>query len=269
MGKAFQISIWVKKILTILFLIILTNTFGQDIKSIDKELSIAFGKIDYWANLKPGNIAYYDYLQIANDYFDSLLLKYTSSNPETITYTFNSLQDKYMAIATSVDGLFRIYSWDTKTGGTMHIFRNIFQYKSGAKIFSRKVNPEDKLDGDPGYYYSSINEIVSEKKKYYITESTSVLRIGLTYNKVKIFSIENTKLNDTAKLIKTKDGIKNELAFEMDKDSPENRDRYVIDIGSGYDKAKKIISIPLILENSEITFKKIKYQFTGKYFEKL
>lgn len=36
-----------------------------------------------------------------------------------------------------------------------------------------------------------------------------------------------------------------------------------------YDPKNKIINIPLILDNSKVTGKKIRYQFKGKYFEKM
>jgi uncharacterized protein Veg len=260
-----------KNILTISLLFILTTTFGQDLKSIDKKLNTAFRKINYWAFLKTDDekISTDDSLQKANDLFEGLLLKYTSLNSQTISYNFKSLADSGLTIVTSEDGLFRIYSWDTWTGGTMHIFRNIFQFKSDAKVFSKTLKQNDEKGGDAGCYYYQINDIVSENRKFYITQSRAVLSSGLSYHNIKIFSIDNAKLNDTAKLIKTKTGIKNQLGYEVDLTASSNRDREVPDFYILYDNVNKIISIPVILENSKVTTKKIQYQFKGKYFEKL
>ena len=260
-----------KYILTITLFFTLSTTFGQDLKLIDKKLITAFSKINYWAFLETDNekINLYDSLQDANNLFETLLVNYTSSNAQTISYSFKSLTDSGLTIATSDDGLFRIYSWDTWTGGTMHSFRNVFQYKTGNTIFSKIIEPDKDEDGDPGCLYSQVNDIVSNNKKFYIVQSRAILSSGLSYHNIKTFSIDNSKLNDTAKLIKTKTGIKNQLGYEVDLTASANRTQEVPEFRIQYDKTNKIISIPVILENSKVTIKRIRYQFKGEYFEKL
>ena len=260
-----------KHILTLLLFLNLTTSFAQDLKTIDKKLNAAFGKINYWAflNTDDEKINPYDSLQEANDLFEGLLLKYTSSNSPTISYSFKSLADSGVTIVTSEDGLFRIYSWNTQTGGTMRNFRNVFQYKTDKKVFSRVLKLTKEEEGNAGCFYNKINDIVSGNKKFYITQSSAILSSGLSYHNIKIFSIDNEKLNDTAKLIKTKTGIKNQLGYQVDLTASSNRNREVTDFYIVYDKTNKIISIPVILENSKVTTKKIRYQFKGKYFEKL
>ena len=201
--------------------------------------------------------------------FESLLLKYTSSNAQTISYNFKSLVDSGLTIATSEDGRFKIYSWDTWTGGTMHYFRNVFQFKSGTKVFSKSFGQKAEKDEGAGCYYNQINDIVSGNRKFYITQSRAVLSSGLSYHNIKIFSIDNSKLNDTAKLIKTNTGIKNQLGYEVDLTASSNRGGEIPDFYIEYDKKNKIISIPVILDDSKVTAKKIRYQFKEKYFEKL
>lgn len=75
-------------------------------------------------------------------------------------------------------------------------------------------------------------------------------------------------MNDRAKLIKTKSGIKNELGYEVDLTASANRNKDIPDFSIKYDKIKKAISIPLILNNGQITTKRIVYKFNGQYFEK-
>lgn len=120
-------------------LFVLTTISGQHLKKIDKKLNATFGKIDYWSSFSGYNekINPSDSLENANDLFEKMLLEYTSSNSQTISYSFKDLADNGLKIVTSESGLFRIYSWDTSTGGTMHYYRNVFQYKEGTKVFSK------------------------------------------------------------------------------------------------------------------------------------
>ena len=73
-------------------------------------------------------------------------MKYTK-NASTLDYKFSGLQES-MYIATSEDGNFRIYSWDTEDGGSMHRFSRVYQYRTaGGKVYSKA----DALpEGDPG-----------------------------------------------------------------------------------------------------------------------
>ena len=120
-----------KSILTISFLLCSIASFSQDIKTISQNLNKAFSKISYWKSYHTDDnkINIEDSLSTANDNFEKLLLKYTSTNAQTLYFKFKSLVDSGLIIAASEDSLFRIYSWDTETGGTMHFFRNVYQYK--------------------------------------------------------------------------------------------------------------------------------------------
>lgn len=258
-----------KQLLLLFLLLNLTNVFAQDLRSIDKQLNDAFGKINYWAFVETTdeNINRFDSLQTANELFESLLVKYTTSNLETISFAFQSLADSGLRIATSEDGLFRIYSWDTWTGGSMHYFRNVFQYKTDNRIFSQVLKSTDELNA--GCFYYEIDDIISDNKTFYITQSTAILSSGLFYHKIKVFSIDDSKLNDKAQLIKTSTGVRNELGYEVDLTASSNRNREKIpNFLIQYDKKNKILSIPLIFEDSKVTDKRIRYQFKGRYFEK-
>lgn len=261
-----------KALLTAFSLFLLVNGFSQDIKHIEQKLAAAFDKITYWQFYVPhGDLARCDSLEKANRNFRKLLLKYTAANPQTLTYNFTNLVDSGLDITTSEDGLFRIYSWDTWTGGTMHIFENVFQYKANGKVFSRaSCNNSDNEFSEPGCFYTQINDIVTDSQTYYVTQSHSRWSTGLTYHNIQVFSIDSLHLNDKAKLIKTKTGIRSQLGYEVDLTASSNRGRRDIpEFYIEYDKSNKIIAIPLILGDSRVTSRKIRYQFTGQYFEKM
>ena len=268
--KQFEQPQAMKKILLIISFFITQLSFGQDINKDEAKLSKAFFKIQYWKfydNAK--TVESYDSLEKANDQFEKLLLNLTSKNPQTLNYKFKSLIDSGLTISTSADGNFKIYNWDTWTGGTMHIYKNIFQYTANGKVFSKTLNNEKNNDGDPDCLYYEINQVTSNNKNFYLAFSSAILSSGLSYQNIKVFSIDSNKLNDNAKLIKTKTGIKNQLGYEVDLTSAANRAKEVPNFDIEYDKINKVISIPVILDNNEVTNKKIKYKFNGTYFEKL
>ena len=85
-------------------------------------------------------------LSKANEVFEALLLKYTK-NPATLSYKFSEL-DKLMFNAMSDDGKFRIYSWDTESGGTMHEFSRVYQYQGAdGKVYSKTDEVNEESDG--------------------------------------------------------------------------------------------------------------------------
>ncbi|MDB5153517.1 MAG: hypothetical protein JWR54_2268 [Mucilaginibacter sp.] len=124
------------------------NLFAQSPKSIETDLLKSFKKIDYWdqQRSKDTTMAWSDSLEKANNVFAKKLKVYIQKYPATVTYPFNSLVKEHLEISSSTDGLFRIYSWDTETGGTMHFFENVMQYKSGTPI--NAVIDTPKSEGD-------------------------------------------------------------------------------------------------------------------------
>ncbi|OCA78857.1 hypothetical protein BBH99_07125 [Chryseobacterium contaminans] len=257
-----------KTILITLFLFATHFLLGQNISTIEKELNSAFQRIDYWSSEGRDHKNFYDSLSSANTKFENLLVRYTSSYPETLHHDFKSLKKIGLIMTTSEDGKFRVYSWDSWTGGSMHFFKNVYQYETpDRKIHSKAV--ENQGEGDPGRYYYQINDVISENKKYYLAQSKAILSSGMSYHAITIFSIDNGQLNDKAQLIKTQSGIKNQLGYEVDLTSSSNRQYEGKDYEIEYDQKNKIISIPLIQADSKVTTKKIRYQFKGKYFEKI
>ena len=80
--------------------------------------------------------------------------------------------------------------------------------------------------------------------------------------------IENNHLNDTVKLIRTPGGLTNSINVEFDFfKAPDNGEKPIHVIK--YDTDKKIIYIPIVLEDGRVTKRFILYKFNGKYFEKI
>jgi hypothetical protein len=107
------------------FLLILWATVSssqKNPKSVEADLKKQFQKIYYWDEHGQMNdtIDTYDSMQTANNYILDQILKQGHNNPHFFNYPFNSLRE-YLDVISSNDKSLRIYSWDTYTGGTMHI----------------------------------------------------------------------------------------------------------------------------------------------------
>lgn len=201
---------------------------------------------------------------ISNDLFAKKLYSYTSHNPATISYPFASLKKASLGINTSDDGFFRIYSWDTWGGGTMHFFESVFQYKVGSKTFAVLDTP--KQEGDVRPNYNKLYTLNANGHAYYIAV---YLTIGSTKDVgggVQIFDIKNGKLNDSVKLIRTGSGLHSAIDYYFDFFSEVD---WKVRPTVFFDATTQTLHIPLIASNGRMTHNYIIYKFTGQYFERV
>lgn len=243
---------------TILFLCS-TIASGQDLKKIEQNLIIPLSRI---ATVFNG--AYYDTLDRDNETFEKMLSKYLSAVPSTMAYPFSELKKEGLSIATSSDKQLRIYSWDSRMGGSMHIFSNIYQFRVGDKIYAHSANESDK-DGDTRGSYSEIFTVDSTNK-IYLGLYNSIYSTKDCGNTVKAFKIEKDGLNDSLALIKVDTVVCNELSFGFNffsvVDRPERPVKLVY-----YNAKSKTLKIPVIGDNDAVTAEFILYRYNGKYFE--
>jgi hypothetical protein len=176
-----------------------------------------------------------------------------------------------LIVLTSEDNNFRIFSWNTWLGGTMRIFQDVKQYCFGTKTFSKAATDTVGLyNGAGGIMYYDIMQIKTDSSTYYLLNSVAVGSSALRYYEVDVYTIENEKLNENARLIKTKSGVKHSIGYDLDFSSSVNDNlNQNIETSIVFDKAKKQFSFPVIADNGRITNKKIVYKFTGKYFERV
>ena len=251
----------------LLLFLISSSSFAQSPKAFETDLYKSFKKIDYWdqQRSKDTTMAWSDSLEKANVIFGKKLKDYTQKYPATITYLFTSLVKEHLDISSSTDGLFRIYSWDTETGGTMHFFENVMQYKSGTNF--KAIIDTAKSEGDSRPNYSKIYTFKANGKAHYLS---IFLFIGSTKDiaeGVHIFTIENGKLAD-AELIKTYSGLLSELSYDYDFGSVVNID-YEKRPRIHFNNATNTIFLPLVDGNYKMTSKFISYKFNGQYFERV
>jgi hypothetical protein len=198
--------------------------------------------------------------------FTDKMIAYVKTNPESLGCKFKMLSDSNDChIVTTEDGLFRIYSWDTWQGGSMHEFKNIFQFKYGKNVY---VDSRDEVEMDFGSYFTQVNTLAVNNVNYFIAVGGGSESTKDYYEFIKVYSASADGLNDSVPLIKTASGLKNEISFEYDFFSVVDRPERPVQLIT-YDADKKIIYIPVVLENGKVTNRFIVYQFTGQYFEKV
>lgn len=250
----------IPKLLLLACSFLTASLYGQTPKSVEADLLKSYKRLNYF-----GQKYEYDSVAVANSTFSNKINMYTKNNPFTISQPFNLLRKEGIDIVTSDDGLFRIYSWDDQGGGTMRWFNNIFQYKAGYKVMSM---PDNNERNDPGCSYSKLYTFNANGKTYYlgiyhVIGSSKDVGTGM-----RVFAIENGRLNTNVKLIKTQTALRSELYYGYDFFSVVNipfERRPTIT----FNAASQTIKMPLVDDKEKVTNKFIAYKFTGKYFEKV
>jgi len=246
--------------LTLFLFCITPNSYGQtnSFDKADKELTSLYSKIFSFYYGDPDSLNHYSEL------FTKRFRAFIKNNPTTLSYKFKSVTDSNVcSIVTSSDGYFRIYSWDTWLGGTMHDFNNTFQFKSGDKVHLMNLNNDE--------YGSCLTDIFTLKangKTYYLAVSGGSESTKDAYETISVYSISKDTLNSNVRLIKTKSGLTNSISFEYDFFNVVDRPERPISL-IWFDPDKRIIYIPIVLENGKVTDRYIAYQFNGQFFEKV
>lgn len=250
---------FLKPLLVAVLCFVTYNLSAQKSRQIKKDLLQSFKKIDYWNEKKSTDsaVAVYDSLTRTNDDFNKKLRYYAEKYPFTISEDFPI---KGLSCISS-DGLLKIYSWDTRTGGTQHTFENVIQYKSGERTFIMSDTSHD------GYNYDKLYTLTVGNKNYYLATYYGILSLYTRGEGMRIFTIENGRLTDKVKLIKTKSGLTGKLYYSYDQHLT-NSD-VMSEITLEYDPKEKTITFPVVAENMWITDNYITYKFTGQYFERV
>ncbi len=233
----------------------------QSLAAAERKLVQQMNRIDSLDGLRgpgqPEDLS--ETIESENNILGGRLEELTAGVPSSLTYKFPHLVAAGISIATSPDGLFRIYSWDQNAGGTAHEYNKVYQYKSGDKVYSKL-----EIDGNDGNRYSKIYMLDANDKRYYLGVGhvrISTLKEG---ESIQAFSIEHGSLVDTVRIIKTQSGLTRTLGFEyiMDEHVPDGDMIH-------YTDSTRTIRFPVVMEDEIVTKRRIIYKFTGLYFEKI
>ncbi|WP_129021217.1 hypothetical protein [Edaphocola flava] len=233
-----------------------THVWSQKTNMVTKEKQLAalYSKIDgnrYSAN--SDNKA---------EMFARQMNDFIRDNPATLSYTFTKLQKSGVHIATSPDGNFRIYSWDTWTGGSMHFFQSIYQWKDGGQIYYRMPQYGE---GDPGSFSSQIYMVDIGKYRYYLSVENMILSTMHRGQMVMAHRIAGNKLIDTDKIFRAKTQKLKVIDIYFNVSSLDETRKWTTDLIT-YDYRYKLLYIPLVTKDN-VTYRNLLYQLKGNYFE--
>ena len=200
-----------------------------------------------------------------SDKFSDEFINFIKSTPSTITFAFKKLTDSNeVFIRTSNDGNLRIYSWDTWTGGTMHEYNTIYQWRANGKVFS-KIQKFEK-QGDPGSFISQLHTVEANNQRYYLAVTNATYSNKDARQSITAYSINNGKLVDSAKLFKTKTQRLNRIDVDFDFFSVVDRPERPMELIT-YDNKRKTIYIPVVGDKGQVTNKNLLYHLKGGTFE--
>lgn len=207
-----------------------------------------------------GNDSAYD----VSEKFEKELTEFIEKNPSTLSYTFKKLIDNNVCyINTSSDGKLRIYSWNSWTGGTMQVFRNIYQWKANGKVFT---NVPERQEGDPASYCSKIYTVTTTNKNYYLAITNGVFSSSDSRQDIIAYSIDDNKLQDTAKIFKTKTKKLSNISISYNSFNLSEQNRKLSNLIL-YNEVQKKIYIPVVGVDGKVSNSNLVYQLKGNYFE--
>ena len=243
-----------KAILAVSFsLLFLSPAGGQTLKTIEDRLLARLASVEKWSNygMEPDE----EKLQKANAAFRKDLMLY-AGRPATLSYAFPRLK-KGMNITTSKDGKFRIYSWDEGSGGTMHEFSSVVQYKTSDGTVRAANLPSG------GFFH----DIYHVDGSLYLGVATFIASGSLSEETIRGFKITGTRVDSNVRVFRTNSGLQNSISFGYDAPTAEGRKLF------SFDPVRRSFSFPVVVEDEEtpqgrVTDKRITYKFDGRSFVK-
>ena len=198
----------------------------------------------------------------ASSRFSDEFKAFITEHKETMEDDFKNLS-KYIHIVTSKDKNLKIYSWDTQEGGTMKFFDRLIQYKTGDKVHTYSVSPEE---GDSGAFTIAIHSIEIQNRKYYLVVDYSIGSTKDHAQSVQAYTIDKGKLDDKVKIFKTSKELLNTIHFYFDFFSVVDRKERPIQLIQ-YNNKKKSLYIPVVNEAGIVSNSFLVYTLKGNYLK--
>ena len=253
-------------ILVLVFFFVLSVT-AQVGPQMESAILGRLANLEKWSNY--GEESDYEKLEKENASLRADILRLGRA-PATIEYLFPKLKGK-MYVVTSKDGRLRIYSWDRETGGTMHDFDSVYQYRGDSgKVYTWADTREEDSGG---VFYHEIFQVDTRSKPIYLTISTFIGSTSFAGQNVDAVRILGERLDTKAKVFRTAKGTTHTIGFPFDFFSVVDRPERPVMLFK-YDAIKRQLSFPVVIEDDatpqgRVTEKMITYRFKGYAFVKV
>ncbi|MBK9164804.1 MAG: hypothetical protein IPM21_13030 [Acidobacteria bacterium] len=248
-----------------------TSGFAQTVEQIETML------VGYRLELQKvsnyGGSRDYDAQSELNKKLRESLLKF-GTRPDVLDHPFPKLSD-LMFVTTSKDGRLRTYSWDTESGGSMHDFITVYQYRTRdgkVNVWAAPLS-DDISEFGAGSFVHQIFQTETKKGSLYLVISTFIGSTSLAAQTLDVVRIDGGQLNKEVRVIRTQSGLKGSVGFEYDFFSVVDRPERPIKLFE-FNEARKEFRFPVVIEDEEtrqgrVTNRFITYRFNGRYFVKL
>lgn len=236
---------------------------GQTPRAIEDRLLVHLADLEKWSNY--GLNSNDARLAGANSSLKNDLIRYGSRVPEMLSYSFPRLKGK-MHVTTSKDGRFRVYSWDEQTGGTMHEFNSVFQFRGADGKVHAATAPV------AGFVHD-IFQVNSADGTIYLAVSTFIASGSLSEQTMSAFKVVGTRIDSKVRVFRTPGGLQDSISFGYDFSSVMDRKERPVRLFT-FNEARNSFSFPVVEEDEEtpqgrVTNKLINYRFDGKHFLKV
>lgn len=189
--------------------------------------------------------------------FSDSIYNLLDNNPATLLYPFRQLRDSSeVYVETGAGNTFRIYSWNTHTGGSMSYFDGIFQWEGRDSIHVRRVMNDEK---DPGFFCSKIYTVTAGGKEYHLAILNGVYSSRDVSQSVAAFTIEGDRLVDSVKIFAAGAKRLNRIDVNFDFFSVADRPERPLELIT-YDEKNKVLYIPVVSEKGEVSAKNLVYE---------
>lgn len=168
----------------------ISSAFAIDSKQVDTQLA---KMLDQISKIPQGGE--FEKLQAEN----TKLLKYlktVSVQQPIMNDSLKQAGDQGLTVITSDDKKLRCYSWDTLTGGTMHVFSSLLVYDAGNKQFKCQVMyPSGDSEGDPGVTFEGLDTIKTNDGKTVYLVQDLFIGSGMDHGRtITAYTISNGQL---------------------------------------------------------------------------
>ena len=188
------------------------------------------------------------------------------NNKKTFDYDFDKLKKAgLLEIYSSDDHQLKIYSWHKMPYTSMVSTYTIFQYKTGAKIYTSFEKDSNLNIKDAVSKIEHIHTFNSGQKTYYFLIKNSILSSNEFVQSIEITELRNNTFHRKIPLFKTKTKVFGSIDFTFLRSSINDaRNPYqLIQIDSN----SKSIRIPVVDEQLQVKKSYLKYVWNGHYFK--